>query len=116
MKNTKYNINQQAYQWAKVKTILSGIEKEPDRTLLRLSCDIIPDFISRMSDSKRQRFESAFDSPSVKIMTLKDVIFVLVNSMALEGDGCNVCKAAEEELKNIKYLLKCSKVKCSQML
>ena len=33
--------------------------------------------------------------------------FVLLNSMALEGDGCALCKKAEQELKQVSSQLKC---------
>ena len=63
-----------------------------------------------MTDRKHSRFKEAFDAPSVKLVEMRGVIFVLVNSMAMEGDGCNICKNAEEELQALRWKLKCSKV------
>ncbi len=37
-------------------------------------------------------------------------VFVLINSMALEGDGCNMCREAEEQLEVISHRLRCSQV------
>lgn len=64
----------------------------------------------RMTDRKHDRFKNAFSAPPVRLLTIRDVAFVLVNSMAMEGDGCNICREAEEKLKEIKWQLKCSKV------
>lgn len=47
------------------------------------------------------RFVSAFKAPAVQLITEKGNHFVLVNSMALEGDGCFLCKPAERELTKI---------------
>lgn len=44
---------------------------------------------------------SAFDSPAVRIVSVRGNHFVLVNSMALEGDGCFLCKPAEQQLMHI---------------
>lgn len=62
-----------------------------------------------MSERKHERFEKAFSAPSVRQMTVHGITFVLVNSMALEGDGCSICKDAEEKLHDIKWKLKCAK-------
>lgn len=67
-------------------------------------------FIHRMSDTKHERFKKAFDSPTVRLLTMHNVVFVLVNSMALEGDGCSICNDAENKLSQIQWQLKCSKV------
>lgn len=56
-----------------------------------------------------QRFVSAFDSPAVRIVSVRGNHFVLVNSMALEGDGCFLCKPAEQQLIHIESRLKCTK-------
>lgn len=52
-----------------------------------------------------QRFVSAFDSPAVRIVSVRGNHFVLVNSMALEGDGCFLCKPAEQQLIHIECKL-----------
>ncbi|XP_028132714.1 metallophosphoesterase 1 isoform X1 [Diabrotica virgifera virgifera] len=56
-----------------------------------------------------QRFVKAFDAPVVKMISLRGNHFVLVNSMALEGDGCFLCKPAEQQLTKIEKILKCTK-------
>lgn len=35
--------------------------------------------------------------------------FVMVNSMALEGDGCTICSGEEAELLEISHRLNCSR-------
>nr|XP_023016112.1 metallophosphoesterase 1 isoform X1 [Leptinotarsa decemlineata] len=56
-----------------------------------------------------QRFVSAFNSPAVQLITVRGNHFVLVNSMALEGDGCFLCKPAEQQLTKIEKILQCTK-------
>ncbi|XP_002735105.1 metallophosphoesterase 1-like [Saccoglossus kowalevskii] len=55
------------------------------------------------------RFEKAFDVPSVKVVTIKNISFVLVNSMSMHGDQCFMCKKAQEELHEISQRLNCSR-------
>ena len=64
-----------------------------------------------MTERRHDRFREAFNAPSVRLMTVKGVHFVLVNSMALHADGCSICTEAERMLSDIKWQLKCSKVK-----
>lgn len=63
-----------------------------------------------MTDRKHERFKTAFSAPVVRTVTIKGVVFVLINSMAMEGDGCHLCNEAEEKIRAIKWKLKCSKV------
>lgn len=63
-----------------------------------------------MTDRKHDRFAKAFNAPSVKLVQIHDVIFVMINSMAMEGDGCHICSEAINKLKDIKWKLKCAKV------
>jgi hypothetical protein len=46
------------------------------------------------------RFVSSFDLPhdtaGVKLLEVNGNFFVLVNSMAMEGDGCRLCWEAEK--------------------
>ena len=63
-----------------------------------------------MTDRKHDRFVKAFDAPSVKLLQIRDIIFVMINSMALEGDGCHICTEAMTKLRDIKWKLKCAKV------
>lgn len=56
-----------------------------------------------------QRFMNAMRAPSVKRVTIRGNHFVLVNSMALEGDGCFLCRPAEVALHKIAKHLKCAR-------
>ncbi|XP_044728877.1 metallophosphoesterase 1 homolog [Chrysoperla carnea] len=56
-----------------------------------------------------ERFVLAFSAPSVKLISIKDIHFILINSMALEGDGCFLCRPTELQLNNIQKSLKCAK-------
>lgn len=58
-----------------------------------------------MTRNKHERFAKEFDSPSVRMLQIKDISFVLVNSMAMEGDGCAICASAEQQLQEISSLL-----------
>ncbi|CAL1528046.1 unnamed protein product [Lymnaea stagnalis] len=66
-----------------------------------------------MSDHKHERFEHQFKSPSVRMVEIKNNIFVLVNSMAMEGDGCSICVQAESALHDISHKLNLLKI-CDQ--
>lgn len=65
----------------------------------------------RMTEQKHKRFEEAFSAPSVQMVEIQGNIFVLLNSMALEGDGCNLCSEAVSKLEKIFLQLKCSRVR-----
>lgn len=56
-----------------------------------------------------ERFVEAFQAPSVQAVTIEGNVFVLINSMAMEGDSCNMCKTAEEKLQTIGNRLRCDK-------
>ncbi|XP_033613332.1 metallophosphoesterase 1 isoform X2 [Fukomys damarensis] len=60
-----------------------------------------------MSSYKVKRFEKAFGSE--RLFSWKGVNFVMVNSVAMEGDGCNICAAAEAELLEVSRRLNCSR-------
>ena len=64
----------------------------------------------RMTDRKHERFVKAFDAPSVKLLHVGGIVFVMINSMAMEGDGCHICSEAMSKLRDIKWKLKCAKV------
>ena len=64
----------------------------------------------RIDDHKRRRFTSAYNAPSVRMIQIRGSIFVLINSMALEGDGCSMCAEAEEKIKQISDDLGCAQV------
>jgi ethanolamine phosphate phosphodiesterase len=56
------------------------------------------------------RFDEAFNSSSATLLTIRDNIhFVMINSVTMEGDGCNICENAEYELHAISKRLKCGR-------
>lgn len=57
---------------------------------------------------KLQRFEKVFNASSTRIVTKKGVNFLLVNSVALHGDGCPICQSVEKELMRLSKDLNCS--------
>ena len=64
----------------------------------------------RIDDHKLQRFFNAYSTESVKMIRLKDNIFVALNSMAFEGDNCDMCQEAEDRLREIATSLNCAQV------
>ncbi|CAH2004789.1 unnamed protein product [Acanthoscelides obtectus] len=65
-------------------------------------------FHYRVSPYLNQRFINGFKAPPVQLISVRGNHFVLVNSMALEGDGCFLCKPAEQQLTKIERLLHCT--------
>nr|XP_005001283.1 metallophosphoesterase 1 isoform X5 [Cavia porcellus] len=61
----------------------------------------------RMSGYTVQRFEDVFSSQ--RLFSRKGVNFVMVNSVAMEGDGCSICAVAETKLLEISQWLNCSR-------
>ncbi|KAL1491182.1 hypothetical protein ABEB36_011820 [Hypothenemus hampei] len=61
---------------------------------------------------RKQRFDTAFNTSGVQLLTLKGSHFVLVNSIALEGDGCSFCYSAEVQLAEISKKLLCTEKHC----
>ncbi|XP_039279955.1 metallophosphoesterase 1-like [Nilaparvata lugens] len=57
----------------------------------------------------QDRFTRAFNMPSVKLISLKGNHFILINSMAMEGDGCFLCRPAEVQINKIIARLQCTK-------
>ncbi|XP_077580002.1 metallophosphoesterase 1 [Stigmatopora nigra] len=57
---------------------------------------------------KLQRFEKVFNASSTRMMTKNGINFLLVNSVALHGDGCPICQSVEKELARISGDLDCS--------
>ena len=45
---------------------------------------------------------------SERLLSLKGVNFVMVTSVAMEGDGCVICSEEEAELRGISHKLNCS--------
>nr|KAF6471843.1 metallophosphoesterase 1 [Molossus molossus] len=63
-------------------------------------------FHYQMSTYRIKRFEKIFNPE--RLFSWKGINFVMVNSIALEGDGCNICSEAEAELIEISHKLNCS--------
>nr|CAH7759883.1 unnamed protein product [Callosobruchus chinensis] len=55
-----------------------------------------------------QRFINGFKAPPVQLVSVRGNHFVLINSMALEGDGCFLCKPAEQQLTKIERVMHCT--------
>lgn len=62
-----------------------------------------------ITSHKKYRFEEAFGSPSVAVLNIQGLVFVLLNSMAMEGDGCDMCSEAEDTLQKVSTQLRCAK-------
>ncbi|CAD6219324.1 GSCOCG00004914001-RA-CDS [Cotesia congregata] len=58
---------------------------------------------------KNQRFINSMKSPNVKRVSIRGTHFILINSMAFEGDGCFLCRPAEVKIHEISKQLKCAK-------
>ncbi|XP_057331064.1 metallophosphoesterase 1 [Microplitis mediator] len=56
-----------------------------------------------------QRFIDGMKSPNVRRVSIRGNHFVLINSMAFEGDGCFLCRPAEVATYKISKQLKCAK-------
>ncbi|KAK3915561.1 Metallophosphoesterase 1 [Frankliniella fusca] len=54
-----------------------------------------------------ERFMNAFNAPPIKMVSIRGNHFVLLNSMAMEGDGCFLCRQAEIKLMGIADKLRC---------
>lgn len=56
------------------------------------------------------RFTKSFNvSNAVDYVVIERNIFILINSMAMEGDYCMMCTEAKLEIKRISTILKCTK-------
>lgn len=58
-------------------------------------------FHYKIGQIRYNRFNNAFNVSAVQLLTIKGNHFVLINSMAMEQDGCFMCKKAEGLLKKI---------------
>ncbi|XP_070172696.1 per1-like protein PGAP5 [Polyergus mexicanus] len=58
---------------------------------------------------RNQRFINSLKSPSVRRLSIRDNHFVLINSMALEGDGCFLCRPTEIAVNKIAKDLICAR-------
>nr|XP_009937243.1 PREDICTED: metallophosphoesterase 1 [Opisthocomus hoazin] len=68
-------------------------------------------FHYEMTAYKVNRFEKVFNFTSGKLITRKGINFVVVNSVAMEGDGCAVCRTSEAKLAALSHKLNCSQQK-----
>lgn len=55
-----------------------------------------------------KRFEKKMNSPPVELISIRGNHFVLINSMAMEGDGCSLCDRAVTEIDRIADIFRCS--------
>ncbi|XP_053570885.1 metallophosphoesterase 1 [Bombina bombina] len=67
-------------------------------------------FHYEMTLHKLKRFEKAFNITSGKLVSRNGINFVVVNSVALEGDNCVICREEEEQLLRISHRLNCSRM------
>lgn len=88
-----------------------AMPKETDAKVLVGNHDI--GFHYMMNEHKHRRFEKAFSSPSVQLFQIQGNIFVMINSMAMEGDGCKLCAATVTSLEEVSWQLKCSEAQTS---
>ncbi|KAA0705007.1 Metallophosphoesterase 1 [Triplophysa tibetana] len=65
-------------------------------------------FHYEMTPQKLERFEQVFNVTSARILTIREVNFLLVNSVALHGDHCPICQRVENELYKLSQGLNCS--------
>lgn len=66
-------------------------------------------FHYKIGPFRYDRFNSAFNTTAVQLITIKENHFVLINSMAMEQDGCFLCTKAENLLKRIAKQLNTAK-------
>lgn len=62
-----------------------------------------------MGEHKLERFNRSFGTRYLTLHAAADALFVSVNSMAMENDGCRLCVQAQRELKRINSTLECLK-------
>jgi len=60
-----------------------------------------------LTPNKDRRFNDAFETSGVEMFSLRGVDFVAVNSVAMEGDGCDICSRAEKELSEVATAFDC---------
>ncbi|KAL0601783.1 Metallophosphoesterase 1 [Plecturocebus cupreus] len=60
-----------------------------------------------MNTYKVESSEKVFISE--RLLSWKGIKFMMVNSMALKGDGCGICSEAEAELIEVSHRLNCSR-------
>ncbi|XP_037537794.1 metallophosphoesterase 1 [Nematolebias whitei] len=80
----------------------------PDTELVVLVGNHDIGFHYEMDWFKLQRFEKVFNASSTRMVTKRGVNFLLVNSVAMHGDGCPICQSVEKELIRLSRDLNCS--------
>jgi ethanolamine phosphate phosphodiesterase len=66
-----------------------------------------------MTEKKLNRFNRSFKSKYIRLYlpeNKEDLIFVFLNSMALENDGCKFCNEAQKQLNQVNKTLDCLKM------
>lgn len=48
-----------------------------------------------------KRFNKAFNTGPVELISIRNIHFVSINSMAMEMDGCSLCYTSEMKLRQI---------------
>ncbi|CAF2034501.1 unnamed protein product [Rotaria magnacalcarata] len=92
------------HEWEKTVRRFNSLFSVPTSTkLYALAGNHDIGFHYDVSDGRLERFEKSFQAPHVRLITIDDddINFILVNSMAFEGDQCRLCARAEKELNEI---------------
>ncbi len=62
-----------------------------------------------VSSHLKDRFDVKLKTSSVRVITIKDIVFVLLNSMTMHRDMCSVCSPATEQLRHTSMQLNCTR-------
>lgn len=65
------------------------------------SCSLFIDINTVITPYLHQRFVNGMKAPSVRRISIRGNHFILINSMALEGDNCFLCRSTEITVKKI---------------
>ena len=63
-----------------------------------------------------ERFYQSFNLSSSDILRVEGTTFITLNSMAMENDGCSVCRDAEKKVKSISSRCHISLLDCLCLL
>lgn len=58
---------------------------------------------------KYDRFKKAFKESDNSLITIKNTHFIILNSIALYGDGCKYCSKTEADIRHMSTRLHCAK-------
>ncbi|EDV44477.2 uncharacterized protein Dana_GF20377 [Drosophila ananassae] len=95
----------QEYVWRYLKIF----HPKPGIPLISLVGNHDVGFHYKMQPLLVSRFEKYLNNSLVTLYTIKHTHFVMINSMAMEADGCQFCSQAKEQLQNISRILQCMK-------